>query len=81
MMGKKYPNVVPFKAIPRSGGPGVWYDIAVCHHPDGTIETWCKGVDPNEPAARISAALALRQAADHYLHLPIDEFVDPSEVA
>lgn len=56
----------------------VWYDIAVCHHWDGTIETWCKGVDPAEPRARISAAMALRSAADHYD--PLDESVDPSEV-
>ena len=57
----------------------VWYDIAVCHHWDGTIETWCKGIDPEEPRARVSAAIALRTAADHYD--PIAEFVDPCEIA
>jgi hypothetical protein len=82
-------HMPPGAAVPSSSHPlvtvlndvraPVWYDIAVAHHWDGTVETWCKGVDPSDPKARISAGIALRSAANHCD--PIDETPDPAEVA
>lgn len=43
--------------------PPVWYDIAVAHHWDGTVQTWTRGIG-STPADRTKAAEALRQAAD-----------------
>lgn len=42
--------------------PPVWYDIAVCHHPNGSVETWTIGVD-DSAHSRACVAAALRQAA------------------
>ena len=44
----------------------VWYDIAVCHHWDGEIQTWVKGVDPNNTDNGKAIAAALRQVADGF---------------
>jgi hypothetical protein len=44
--------------------PPVWYDVAVCHHYDGTIQTWVKAVGLDDPEDRKKIAIALRQAAD-----------------
>ena len=39
--------------------PPVWYDIAVCHHRDTTIETWVRGIETE--GARPAIAEALRR--------------------
>lgn len=46
--------------------PPVWYDIAVCHHWDGTIQTWVKGVDMDDVDNHPKIAIALRQVADSF---------------
>jgi hypothetical protein len=42
----------------------VWYDIAVCHHWDGTLQTWVKAIDLDNPENRPKIAISLRQVAD-----------------
>jgi|HubBroStandDraft_1064217.scaffolds.fasta_scaffold01963_8 hypothetical protein len=56
---------------------GVWYDVAVCHHWDGTIETWTKGVEVGDPVNRHKVAEALRLAADR-LDEPRDTDPEPT---
>lgn len=48
----------------RSRRQPVWYDIAVCHHWDGTVETWVRGADIEMPENRSKIADALQQSVD-----------------
>lgn len=43
--------------------PPVWYDVAVCHHWDRTVETWVKGVNMDDPENRVKVGRALQQCA------------------
>lgn len=73
--GPRQPHPAEVHSLNDARSP-VWYDVAVCHHWDGTIQTWIKGVDMENEENRPKVALALRQAADG---VDVDPpFVDPS---
>lgn len=59
-------DVVPFRrpSNDTTEMPPVWYDIAVCHHPDGTIETWVKGTDVEDTENRLRIIPALEQVIE-----------------
>ncbi len=59
-------DIIPLARPANSDDAMVWYDIAVCHHADGTVETWTKGIDSSTPCSRKSAADALRAAASAF---------------
>jgi hypothetical protein len=73
--GLQNPGVPPVVSI-NDHRPPVWYDVAVCHHYDGTVQTWVRAVDIERQENRDKIADALQQAADG-LRRPFDREPEP----